>query len=293
MIKKIKIRFINKVKKLRRTNERYKLLVHLILLSGVFWMLLPFIWMMSTSVKELHQVFITPPQLLPTSISFASYKEALEIVPMVRYFFNTFVIVFGRLAGEVFVSALIAFGFARFNFPGKNFFFILLLSLMMMPYEVTMIPTFIFWSRMGFADSYWPLIIPSYFGSVVFIFFLRMYFSTFPKVLEESAYIDGATPWQVFWKIYVPMSKAALITIGLWSFMGTWNDLLGQLIYINSSSKFTVQLGLASFSSITGGQVPYNALMAASLMTLFPIVLVYLFAQRYFVDGIKMTGIKG
>lgn len=279
--------------KLKRREEKYKLLVHLLLLSGVFWMILPFLWMLSTSVKPLHQVFITPPKLIPTTIQFNSFKEALEIIPMVRYFFNTFVIVFGRLAGEIFVSALVAFGFARFNFPGKKYLFILLLSLMMMPYEVTMIPTYIFWSKLGLTDSYLPLIIPSYFGSVTFIFFLRMYYLTYPKDLEESAYIDGASNWKVFWKIYVPMSKPALITIGLWSFMGTWNDLLGQLIYINSSDKFTVQLGLASFSSITGGQTPYNALMAASLMALVPIILVFLFAQKYFVDGIKMSGIKG
>ena len=292
-MKTILEKIIKKIKKLGRADERYKLIVHLILLSGVFWMMLPFIWMMSTSVKELNQIFITPPKLFPTTIQFGSYKEALEIIPMIKYFFNTFVIVFGRLGGEIFVSALVAFGFARFEFPGKKFFFIVLLSLMMMPYEVTMIPTYIFWSKLGFSDSYLPLIIPSYFGTVTFIFFLRMYYITFPKALEESAYIDGASNWQVFWKIYVPMSKPALITIGLWSFMGTWNDLLGQLIYINSSAKFTVQLGLASFSSITGGQTPYNALMAASLMALLPIILTFLFAQKYFVDGIKMSGIKG
>ncbi len=289
----IKDKIIKKIKKLGRRDERYKLLVHVILLSGVFWMMLPFIWMISTSVKELEQIFTTPPELFPTSIQFGSYKEALDIIPMFKYFFNTFVIVFGRLGGEIFVSALVAFGFARFEFPGKKVLFIVLLSLMMMPYEVTMIPTYIFWAKLGFSDSYLPLIIPSYFGTVTFIFFLRMYYSTFPKALEESAYIDGASSWQVFWKIYVPMSKPALITMGLWSFMGTWNDLLGQLIYINSSDKFTVQLGLASFSSITGGQTPYNALMAASLMALLPIILAFLFAQKYFVDGIKMSGIKG
>jgi multiple sugar transport system permease protein len=164
---------------------------------------------------------------------------------------------------------------------------------MMMPYEVVMIPTYIMWSKLGFVDSYLPLIIPSYFGSVTFIFFLKMYFSTFPKELEESAYMDGASNAKIFWRIFVPMSKPALITIGLWSFMGTWNDLLGQLIYINSADKFTVQLGLASFSSITGGQTPYNALMAASLMTLAPIVILFFFAQKYFVEGVRMSGIKG
>lgn len=281
-----------KNRKIAKKNYKH-LIVHIILISGVIWMLLPFLWMISTSIKPLNEVFLTPPTLVPSQYILSSYQKALEIVPMVRYFFNTFIIVFGRIGGEVFVSALVAFGFARFEFKGKKILFILLLSLMMMPYEVTMIPTYIMWSKLGFADSYIPLIIPSYFGSVTFIFFLRMYFSTFPRELEESAYMDGASNARIFWRIFVPMSKPALITIGLWSFMGTWNDLLGQLIYINSTSKFTVQLGLASFSSITGGQVPYNALMAASLMALAPIVILFFFAQKYFVDGIKMSGIKG
>ncbi len=270
-----------------------KIIIHIILISGIFWMILPFLWMLSTSFKPLEEVFLTPPTFLPSKIEFGSYAEALKIVPMLKYFLNTFIIVFGRLAGEVFVSALVAYGFARFDFPGKKYLFIFLLSLMMLPYEVTMIPTYIMWSKLGLVDNYLPLIIPSYFGSVTFIFFLRMYFMTFPRELEESAYMDGAGSYKIFFKIFVPLAKPALITIGLWSFMGTWNDLLGQLIYINSPDKFTVQLGLASFSSITGGQIQYNALMAASLMVLAPILLVFVFAQKYFVDGIKMSGIKG
>jgi len=278
---------------MNKKRKTAHILVHIILLSGVFWMLLPFLWMISTSLKPLNEVFLTPPKFIPSEYVLSSYAEALKIVPMIKYFFNTFIIVIGKIAGEVFVSALVAFGFARFEFKGKKILFIVLLSLMMMPYEVTMIPTYIMWSKLGFTDSYIPLIIPSYFGAVTFIFFLKMYFSTFPRELEESAYIDGATDGKIFWSIFVPMSKPALITIGLWSFMGTWNDLLGQLIYINSTDKFTVQLGLASFSSITGGQVPYNALMAASLIALAPIILLFFFAQKYFVNGIKMSGLKG
>ncbi len=289
-MKSILMKFVQKMK---ITKERHKFVVHLLLASGIISMLLPFLWMISTSLKPINEVFLTPPTLIPSKIVFSSYRKALEIVPMLRYFMNTFIIVFGRIGGEVFVSAMVAFGFARFEFKGKKVLFMILLSLLMLPYEVIMIPTYIMWSFLGFTDSYYPLIIPSYFGAVTFIFFLRMYFSTFPKELEESAYMDGASNAKIFWQIFVPMSKPALITIGLWSFMGTWNDLLGQLIYINSAEKFTVQLGLASFSSITGGQVPYNALMAASLMALAPIIALFFFAQKYFVDGIAMSGIKG
>lgn len=275
----------------KRNKSHY--IVHFLLLSGIIWMILPFAWMITTSIKPINEVFLTPPQLLPSKVILSSYKDALDIVPMLKYFVNTGIIVIGRIGGEVFISALVAYGFARFEFKGKKILFLLLLSLMMMPYEVTMIPTYIMWSKLGFSDSYIPLIIPSYFGVVTFVFFLRMYFMTYPRELEESAYMDGASNSKIFWTIFVPMSKPALITIALWSFMGTWNDLLGQLIYINSTNKFTVQLGLASFSSITGGQVPYNALMAASLMALMPIIALFFFAQKYFVDGIKMSGIKG
>jgi multiple sugar transport system permease protein len=168
----------------------------------------------------------------------------------------------------------------------------IMLATMMLPYEVTMIPTFIIWSNLGFADSYVPLVLPAYFGSATFIFFLRMYFETFPRELEESAVIDGARPLGIFIRIFLPLSKAALFTIALWSFMGTWNDLLGQLIYINTPAKYTIQLGLAAFSNMTG-ETLWGPLMAASFIALIPIICFLLFAQRYFAEGIKMTGIKG
>lgn len=269
-----------------------KIIIHIILILGAFWMILPFLWMVSTSFKPLSEVFTSPPTFIPQNPTFDAFGEALAQVPMGKYFKNTFIIVLGKLPGEVFVSALVAYGFSRFEFKGKKVFFMALLGLMMLPYEVYMIPTYIVWSKLGFADSYVPLILPSYFGAVSFIFFLVMYFNTFPKALEEAAYIDGANSWEIFYKIFLPLAKPALITIALWSFMGTWNDLMGQLIYINSESKFTIQLGLSSFSSITGSQTPYNQLMAMSCLALLPIILVFLFAQRYFVDGIKMSGIK-
>jgi multiple sugar transport system permease protein len=168
----------------------------------------------------------------------------------------------------------------------------ILLATMMLPYEVTMIPTFIIWTNLGLSNSYVPLILPAYFGAASFIFFLKMYFETYPRDYEESALMDGANYLQIFIKIFIPLAKPALITIGLWAFMGTWNDLLGQLIYIDDTAKYTVQLGLASFSNMTG-EVLWGPLMAASFMALVPIVVLLLFAQKYFVEGVKMTGIKG
>lgn len=205
---------------------------------------------------------------------------------------NTLIIAIPKIIGEVFVSALVAFGFARFRFKGRSFLFMVMLATMMLPYEVTMIPTFMAWSALGFSDSYVPLVLPAFCGSASFIFFLRMYFETVPRDYEEAAWIDGAKNLKVFWMIFVPLAKPALITISLWSFMGTWNDLLGQLIYIDSQPKYTIQLALASFSSMTG-ETLWGPLMAASFMALIPVIALLLYAQKYFMEGVKMGGVKG
>lgn len=280
---------MNKEKKWKKFQKYY---IHGFLILGSVAMLVPFFWMISTALKPDSEIFTVPIKWLPSSFYLDNFKRALEVVPVIKYMFNTFLIAVLKIFGEVFISALVAYGFARFNFKFKNTFFMILLATMMLPYEVTMIPTFLVWSALGFSDSYVPLILPAYFGSASFVFFLRMYFSTFPKELEESAIIDGASYLQIFIRIFVPLSKAALITIGLWSFMGTWNDLLGQLIYINTPAKYTIQLGLASFSNMTG-ETLWGPLMAASFIALIPVILFLLFAQRYFTEGIKMSGIKG
>lgn len=265
---------------------------YIVMSLGALIMLLPFAWMISTSMKYENEIFTGAIRWIPESPTFENYKRALEIVPIVKDMANTFLLAALKILGEVFVSALVAFGFARFRFKGRNFLFMILLATMMLPYEVTMIPTFMAWSTLGFADSYVPLVLPAFCGSASFIFFLKMYFETIPKGYEEAALLDGAGYMQIFSMIFVPLAKPALITIALWSFMGTWNDLLGQLIYIDSESKYTVQLALASFSSMTG-ETLWGPLMAASFMVLIPVILLLLFAQRYFMDGIQVGGIKG
>lgn len=261
-------------------------------LVGAVVMLLPFFWMISTALKPEPEIFTVPIRWMPSVFDTSSFERAFEVVPLASYMFNTFWLAFLKIVGEVFVSALVAYGFARFTFKGKNVLFMILLATMMMPYEVTMISTFIMWSAVGLADGYAPLVVPAYFGSAAFIFFLRMYFSTYPKGLEEAMFIDGASYLKIFYKLFLPLGKPALITIGLWSFVGTWNDLLGQLIYISNPKQYTVQLGLASFRSMTG-ETLWGPLMAASFIALIPVILILLFAQRFFVEGIKMAGIKG
>ena len=269
-----------------------KVLLYTFYLLGTVLMLLPFFWMISTAFKPDSQIFTMPVKWLPSSLYWDNFKRAFQVIPIVKYMLNTVSIAVLKIGGEVFVSALVAYGFARFDFKGKNIFFLILLATMMLPYEVTMIPTFIMWSHLGLSDSYVPLVLPAYFGAASFIFFLRMYFSTFPVAIEESMVMDGASYFLIFYKLILPLGKPALLTIGLWAFLGTWNDLLGQLIYINDPAKYTIQLGLASFSNMTG-ETLWGPLMAASFMALLPVIFILLFAQRYFVEGIKMAGIKG
>ena len=263
-----------------------------ITILGAVIMLLPFLWMVSTSFKNENEIFTMPIKWFPRAATINNYARALEVVSIFKCMLNTLIIAIPKIIGEVFISALVAFGFARFQFKGRNFLFMIMLATMMLPYEVTMIPTFMVWSALGLSDSYVPLVLPAFCGSASFIFFLRMYFETVPKDYEEAAWIDGAKNLRVFWMIFVPLAKPALITIGLWSFMGTWNDLLGQLLYIDSQPTYTIQLALASFSSMTG-ETLWGPLMAASFMALIPVIALLLYAQKYFMEGVKMSGVKG
>lgn len=269
-----------------------KILWYVVTTVGAVAMLRPFAWMISTSFKAENEIFTVPISWIPSQINFDNYSRALEVVPIFKCMLNTLIIAIPKILGEVFVSALVAFGFARFEFKGRNVLFMVMLATMMLPYEVTMIPTFMIWSKLGFSDSYVPLILPAFCGSASFIFFLKMYFETVPKDYEEAAWLDGAKNFKVFYMVFLPLAKPALVTICLWSFMGTWNDLLGQLIYIDSQEKYTIQLALASFSSMTG-ETLWGPLMAASFMALIPVIFLLLYAQKYFMEGVKMGGIKG
>ncbi|UXH43203.1 carbohydrate ABC transporter permease [Rossellomorea vietnamensis] len=278
------------------TNQQRKkvetLFVYLFLILASIATILPLFWMISTSLKSGDIIFEIPPKWIPETFEWENYKKAVTDIPFFLYFKNTVIITGFRMFAEVFVSALVAYGFARFNFPGKNFWFVILLSTIMLPGEITMIPVFIMFSEVGWINTFKPLIVPSFFGGqAVFIFLLRQFFMSIPKELEESAVMDGANRLQIFYKIFLPLSKPALITIGLFSFQGSWNDLLGPLMYLNDSSKFTLQLGLAMFNGMT--KVEWGPLMAASLLVLLPTIVIFFSMQKHFVEGITVTGIKG
>ncbi|MFD2672300.1 carbohydrate ABC transporter permease [Marinicrinis sediminis] len=277
------------ITQLRRLRKAF-LYIMLILFS--ISTLLPLFWMISTSLKSGDVIFEIPPRFWPDGFHWQNYTRAIEEINFFTLFKNTLIITGFQLLSNVFVSAFVAYGFARFEFPGKNIWFLLVLSTIMLPGEVTMIPVFIGFSEIGWVDSFKPLIIPGFFGgSPVFIFLLRQFFMSVPKELEESAIIDGANSFKIFYRIFLPLSVPALMVIGIFSFQGSWNDLLGPLIYLNSTDKFTLTLGLAMFRGLM--KVEWGPLMAGSIMALVPVIVVFFAAQKHFVEGVKLTGIKG
>ncbi|RNA66645.1 carbohydrate ABC transporter permease [Alteribacter keqinensis] len=265
---------------------------YFLLCLGGFIFLVPFFWMLSTSLKDSSVIFQFPPQWIPDPIVWGNYVEAMTFAPFHLFFLNSLTIAGLSMIGEVFTGALVAYGFAKLQFKGRDTLFIIVLATMMLPGEVTMIPVFIMFAHIGWIDTYLPLIVPSYFGGgAFFIFMFRQFFLGIPNELEDAARIDGCNTFQIFYRIVLPLSKPALAVVAIFSFHGKWNDFLGPLIYLNTMEKFTVQLGLAMFQGMF--QTEWSLLMAASIVALLPVLLIFFMFQKYFIEGIKLSGIKG
>lgn len=268
-----------------------KLAAHLFLLLGGSGMLIPFLWMISTSLKRPGMVFTFPPQWIPRPAYWSNYVLVFQLTPFARYLGNTAVYAVLATIGQLLSCSLGGFVFARLRFPGKNLIFLSLLATMMVPYQVTMIPTFMLFRTLGWLDSYRPLIVPAFTGGAFGVFLLRQYFLTVPFELVDAAKIDGAGWLTIYWRVFLPLAMPALATLGVFSFMNAWNDLLGPLIYLNSTGKYTVSIALAFFQG--QHKVEWSALMAASIMSLVPVLVLYFAgAQKYFVQGIATVGIK-
>ena len=271
---------------LRRTL-RYTVLIALSVLFA-----LPFLWMLATSLTPAEAFTSRDRPIIPSRLAWENYREALTVLPFHTFLKNTLVISVLAMIGQTFSAAMVAFAFARLRFPFRDALFVLVLATMMLPPQVTMIPQFVLFTIPGWIDSLKPLIIPAFFGgSAFFIFLLRQFFMTIPIELEEAARMDGCNTFGVFWRIILPNSKPALATVALFSFIAHWNDFLGPLIYTQTMEKKTLALGLTAFKSLHG--TDYHLLMAASVAVLIPIVVIFFAAQRYFVEGIVTTGVKG
>lgn len=259
-------------------------------LSAIF--MIPLIWLVSSSLKTQGQVFAYPPVWIPDPVQWSNYAEALRRAPLLQWLWNTTVITVFSIIGTVISSSMVAFGFARLRFPGRNALFILLLSTMMLPQVVTLIPRFIMFRYMGWLDTFLPLIVPTFFGGGAFnIFLVRQFYLTIPKDFDEAARIDGASNWQIWRLILVPLSAPVLIAIGIFSFVAHWNEFLLPLIYLFSERKKVLALGLRAF--INPADASWHISMAASMFLVVPIMLLFFFGQRYFIRGVVMTGIQG
>ncbi len=253
---------------------------------------LPLAWAFCASLKPLDQVYTFPPEFWPDQPCWSNYPEALRKLPFARFILNTLVITISAVAGTVLTASMVGYSFARLKWRGRDFWFVVLLATMMLPSQVLLIPHFLQYKCLGWVDTYKPLIVPSWLGGgAFFIFLFRQFFKGVPKELEEAAMLDGATPWQVYTQIMLPLAKPALATVAVLSFIAHWQEFMGPLIYLSDFQKYPVSLGLRMYQSVEGSWV--NLLMAASLVTLLPLAVLFFAAQRYFVKGLLLTGSKG
>jgi ABC-type glycerol-3-phosphate transport system permease component len=255
-------------------------------------MLMPFVWLVSSSLKSQIQIFSYPPQWIPNPVHWENYINALTIKPFGLYLINTLKIVILNVIAVVFSSSFVAYGFARIRFPGRDFWFGIVMATLFLPYAILIVPSFIIFTRLGWVDTILPLTVPLFFGGGAFnIFLLRQFFRTIPEELADAARIDGCGEFGIYWRIMLPLAKPALITVAIFTFLNAWNDLLGPIIYLRSPSNFTVAVGLASFRSTL--DVSWDLQLAATTAVIIPVVILFFFAQRYFIKGIVMTGLKG
>jgi ABC-type glycerol-3-phosphate transport system permease component len=276
----------------RRRDALRKWVSFAVLSAGGILFLLPFLWMVSTSLKEPGQVLTFPPVWIPHPVKWENYAVALRQMDFGRQLRNTLIIVYANLVGGVFSASLAAFGFARLKFTGRDALFFVMLCTMMLPSVATLIPMYVLYKNLGWIDTFLPLTLPSFFGGGAFnIFLLRQFFLTLPREMEEAARIDGASSFEVFWSIVLPLSKPALATVAIFSFMAHWNDFVGPLIYLRSPGNYTLALGLQTFQGLYS--TDYQYLMAASIVVVSPVIVLFFLAQRFFVQGIVLTGIKG
>jgi multiple sugar transport system permease protein len=257
---------------------------------------LPFLWTLGSSLKPMTEIFQFPPTLWPNEPRWANYTDVFRIAPFGRFIYNTAYITAFAMIGQILSASAVAYGFSRFRFPGRDMLFFVVLSTMMLPWQVTIVPTFLLFRYLGWINTYYPLIVPSFFGGGAFyIFLLRQFFLTIPRDLDEAAKIDGASSVRIFWNILLPLAKPALATVAIFSFIEHWNEFIGPLIFLNSPEKYTVSIGLRHFTaSPFESDEPREAiLMAASLIVALPPLVLFFVAQKYFVQGIVTTGIKG
>jgi multiple sugar transport system permease protein len=279
-----------------RVFQRYlrQVVSYALLLMGLAWFMYPLAWMFLGSFKTFADINQIPPKLLPSSLYLGNYPKAWVNVPFAQYFLNTSTIVALSVVGDLLSSSLVGFGFSRLRFWGRNFLFGLMLSTMMLPFWVIIIPQFIIYRRLGFVNTWVPLILPSYFGVASYIFLMRQFFLTLPVELDEAAELDGCGKVGIYARILMPLCKPVLAAITIFTFMSTWNNFIMPVIYLSNPKLYTVSIGLAFLRyEVAQGEPTQGLLMAATVFTSLPMVAVFFLGQRYMVRGITLTGRAG
>jgi ABC-type glycerol-3-phosphate transport system permease component len=269
----------------------WRVTIYVLLAALSVSFVLPFLWMISTSLKQSQDVFTYPPSFLPNSFEWQNYPKGWRVLPFNTFLTNSLIVTFANVIGNLISCSLVAYGFARLKGRGRDFLFLMLLATLMIPREVTIIPRFLMFSAAGLTNTLWPLILPAWFGYAFFIFLLRQFFMGIPLDLDNAARIDGANNWQILTQVILPLSQPALSTVAIFAFIGNWSNLLDPLIYLRSTELYTLALGLNLFRGQNFTQ--FNLLMAVSIITLLPVLVVFFFSQRLFVQGVSLTGMGG
>ncbi|QTH46418.1 carbohydrate ABC transporter permease [Cohnella sp. LGH] len=266
-----------------------KVVPHLVLIALGLIFAVPFLWLLGTSLKSLNEISQSL-SIVPKQFQWENYVRVFERIPYVRYTLNTFYVSVFSVIGQVISSSLVAYSLSKVEWKGKNMIFPIVIATMLLPYQVTMIPVFMIFQKLQLVGSFWPLILPTFTGAPFYIFLLRQFFMTIPDSLIHAARIDGAREFTIFTRIILPLCKPALAAVAIFTFIATWSDFLGPLIYLNDNKYYTLTLGLQAF--MAEHYVEWDLLMAASALFTLPIVVLFFFAQKYFIEGITLTGIK-
>jgi len=267
------------------------LLVHGALLVGLILMFIPLAWTISTSLKKPGEVFLFPPTFIPSQIIWRNYLDAVTAIPFFQYLGNTVIITGLSIVGKVMSVTLVAFAFARLRWWGRDTLFLIMLATLMLPPHVTLVPQFILFKNLGWINTFLPLIVPQFFGGPWLTFLVRQFLLTLPRDLDDAARIDGCSSFGLFWRIILPLARPAILIIVIFVFNSTWNEFLLPLIYLQSQENFTLALGLRLFQG--EASTSWHLLMAASLLTMLPVLILFFVAQKYFMQGIVFTGVKG
>lgn len=274
-------------------TKRYisRTLVHAVLIMMGLFFLLPFFWMLSTALKPDEQLYLSPPVWIPSPLVWSNFRKAAQFIPFFSYMGNSFGVAVIDVIGTIISCPLIAYGLSRLEWKGRDLLFFVTIAVMMIPTEVTMIPTFILYSKLNLVGTYFPLFLQSFFGRPFMIFLLRQFFMNLPRDLEDAARIDGAGELKIYAQIILPLVVPGILTVALFRFMNSWNDFIGPLLYINKEEMYTLPIGLQMFT--TQYKTEWQMLMAASLMTTLPVIFIYFLVQKRFIEGITFSGIKG